>query len=369
MNKTEWAANYKNGSQIQFVEADIAKDPNLNKLRGLEITCALLEEANEMEESAFSVLLTRVGRWKNFEYGIPPLILATCNPDKNWVKQKFYDPWSRGELKEPYYFEQALPYDNPYNTPEYLASLEDLPEAEYARYVKGDWNYASDPNQMVLFEWLTLCFKDTIEEYRRPKYIGIDVAREGNDKTVFCYMDDRGIIKFEEFDQLKSFETGELVSLRIKEFGLKGHNIGVDGIGLGAGVIDDCERRGIYVTTFKSSESPTSNMQHFVFTNMRAQAHWMMREDIREQTIECKHDYEFQKQALQIKYFVEEKQIKIESKKELKKRLGCSPDKWESAVIANFMRHQSGLPSDKRSGGILFVKFKDCFSRSKHVRY
>ena len=56
-------ANYKNGSKILFLGADTEKDPDCDNLKGLELSCALFEEVNQLDERVFDVVRSRVGRW------------------------------------------------------------------------------------------------------------------------------------------------------------------------------------------------------------------------------------------------------------------------------------------------------------------
>jgi phage terminase large subunit len=362
-NKSEFTANYTNGSEIVFVEADIANDPELNKLRGLEITGVDIEEANECTELAFSTLITRVGRWKNYEYDIPPFILLTCNPDNNWVKTKWYEPWAEGKLKAPFYFQQALPGDNPYNSKEYLESLENLPEAEYQRYVKGNWEYGGDPNQLIQFAWYKEC-KTEIDKFAcTPKFLGIDVAREGNDYSTLAFFDDHRLLWIERFKFDTCNPLRDIVKLRMETYKIPQHHVAVDGIGLGASLIDLLIEVKIFVEVFKSSESPESlpdGMEHFVFRNKRAESHWLWRNDIERGNIEICDDSELQKQSLALKYYVEEKFIKISDKKTIKKELGYSPDTAEAAIIGNYVRNQ------QIGGKIIFVKNKS--ARTQSVR-
>lgn len=93
---------YRNGSEILFTWADITKDADLNRVKGLEVTGALIEEANEIDERYFHILKTRIGRWNNHK--CPQFILLTLNPSYGWVKDIFYDPYKAGTLQKPHFF-------------------------------------------------------------------------------------------------------------------------------------------------------------------------------------------------------------------------------------------------------------------------
>jgi len=339
INRTLWFAAYSNGSQIDFVDIDLSKDPELNKVKGLEITGAVLEEANEIEEKGFSIIKTRIGRMRNKELGIKPFILLTCNPDNNWVKDVFFDPWDNGTLKEPYFYLPALPKDNPFLDQDYLDTLEELPEAEHERYVKGNWNYSTNKNQLIMTEWLKAA---QIEETTtKPKYLGIDFAREGDDATVFTYMSDTELLWQERHKYSTANPIADLVEQAILQYDLDPDYIAVDAIGNGASLIDVLIERKVYIGAYKGSETPTSELKLFSFKNRRAEAHWFLREDIRLKRIGVMYNFEFFKQAQVIKYFTSEKCIQIDPKDKVKKDLGYSPDYFDSAVIANFVRHKN----------------------------
>lgn len=343
LHKGDWTYYYKNGSEIIFIEADVSTDPELYKLKGLEVTGVLMEEANEMDEKVFEVLITRIGRWYNAEYGIRQFIMLTCNPSDNWVKYKFYDQWSIGALKEPFYFLQALPQDNTHNTAQYLKGLENLSPAEYERYAKGNWNFSRDPNQLVPFAWYKECIRLEADEdtTRVPKYLGIDVAREGGDYSTLAFYDDYGLLWIERYQYDTCNPLRDIVLKRKAEFRMQSTNIMADGIGLGASLIDLCIEKGVYIEVFKSSEKADgrdTGLESFSFANKRAEAFWVFRQSIERNEITVPNEYELQKQIMVLRYMEEDKCIKIEGKKYMKKRLGYSPDTAEAAIIGNYLR-------------------------------
>ncbi len=350
LNKQDQTWYYKNGSEVIGMGVDISTDPELNDMRGLEPTIIILEEGNELARKVFSVAISRSGQWKNNEYGIPPLVLVTCNPSNEWVKDVFYDRYVENRLNPPFYYQPALPQDNPWNSKQYLKLLETLPEAEYERYVKGNWDYADIPNQLTPYLYFKECLL-TDEEFddqklhREPKYIGVDVAREGDDKTVFCYGDDIGILWWEEYKHKKCSITAPILLAKADEYKIPLFNIICDANGNGAGLIDALDMMGVSITEFKSQEQANGlpDLQRFRFRNKRAEAFWMFRKDVYDKNITYPSHDRFQKQALAMKYLMPDNWIQIESKDKLKKTLqGKSPDHFEAAVMMNYVRHGYG---------------------------
>ena len=347
LHKGDASYVYGNGSEILFMGCNVEDDPELNDMRGLEVTFFVLEEANELAELVFDVAVQRAGRWMNEHFGIPPMVLCTTNPSDNWVKDRFYSPWVEGKLQAPYYFQQALPHDNPHLPKSYLENLEFLPEAQYERMVNGNWDYSDIPNLLTPYLYFRNCTAID-EEFigRKPKYIGIDVAREGNDKTVLCLGDDDGILWFEEYDHDKCAKTVPFIKKHIKDFDIKHADIIFDANGNGAAMDEALSNEKIFATMFKSQE--TKNMkvpelQNYIFKNRRAEAAWLFRKDVYHENISFPYNKQFQRQSIVIRFDMAENYIIIEPKKQLKKRLnGKSPDYWESAVMFNYVRHGMG---------------------------
>jgi len=144
INYASWSMECANGSTILFVNENINADPDLDAWKGLEVNGFVLEEANELSSAAWNKAVERAGSWvvPNGQQP-PPLILLTCNPGLGWVKDTFYDPWKRGTLNAPYYFQPATIADNPHISSEYRDALKNLPEREFRRFVLGDWDSLS----------------------------------------------------------------------------------------------------------------------------------------------------------------------------------------------------------------------------------
>jgi hypothetical protein len=130
---------FKNGSQIIFFGENYNHDKELNRWRGLEVNGFLLEEANELNVKSFYKAIERAGS-HNIPRMPPPIIICTCNPSQNWVKEKFYDPWKKNELNPRWSYIPAKITDNPYVDERYKENLKNMPRFEYKVFVEGDWD-------------------------------------------------------------------------------------------------------------------------------------------------------------------------------------------------------------------------------------
>jgi hypothetical protein len=121
-------------------------DKDLDRFKGLEINGGGIDEINECQEQTLYKLLERSGSWNN-SVGRPPIVvLATCNPANNWVKEEIYDKWIKKKLPETWAYIPSKITDNPHIPADYLKSLQaNMPEYEYLRFVEGDWEVNEKP--------------------------------------------------------------------------------------------------------------------------------------------------------------------------------------------------------------------------------
>lgn len=134
---------FANGSKIFFKSENLMKDPELKWMLGLETNGIFLEQMEGLSEKLFSRAIERAGSWyiPNMP---PPLILGTFNPTDTWVKKKIYDPWRDGSLNETYFFEEALPSDNPFVTEDQWKNWDNLDPISRAQLIEGIWRFLQD---------------------------------------------------------------------------------------------------------------------------------------------------------------------------------------------------------------------------------
>ena len=132
---------FQNGSQIMFFAENYDDDKDLNRWKGLEVNGFLFEEVNELQLQSFYKGVERSGS-HIISNGKQPknLILCTCNPANNWVKELFYDRWKNGTLPERWKYISAKITDNPFIPADYLESLKSMPRYEYEIFVNGNWD-------------------------------------------------------------------------------------------------------------------------------------------------------------------------------------------------------------------------------------
>lgn len=334
-------ARCSNGSEIIFFPEAVHRDPDYDRWKGLEVNGFVLEEANELDERTFHKAIERAGSWKCAGPRQPkPYIILTCNPARNWVMQRFYIPWSQGRLKAPYYFQRALPRDNPHLTTTYvdgLKNLEAVDKGAYKRFVEGDWNVLDDPQQLISFEWLLRA--QTVERVPGARALGVDVARFGDDYSCIAERDGNALVAMERMHGLSTTQLGEVVAKRISDTATSPGLTRIDEVGLGAGVVDHCRAAHFDVYGFNGSHTAPHDdaFPTFKFKNYRGWSWWKVREALRQGLIAI--DVEdtsrlFQDLASPRYTISGDKCIHVESKDDLKKRLGRSPDEGDAFVMA-----------------------------------
>jgi len=340
-------ARYPNGSELLFLWADATKDPDFDNIKGGEYTGCFFNEANQIEQGYFELSKTRVGRWNTSvvdgkELRVRPSIFLDFNPTDNWVKQMFYDKNRDGILGKDVFFQLSLPKHNPYLGEDVMAMLESLPESEYNRYVLGQWDYGDDPQQLIQYMWLKNNFMVAVPNVGRVR-MGIDVARYGDDSSVFAFMRGDTIFKFEEYKKISTTEVAQIAILRMKEYAILPKDIAVDVIGLGAGTVDTLKDAGVDCFSFDSGSKANETYDFFSFANRRAEAHWYFREDLRLDKIDILEHPDFVAEATTNRYEITAKVIKIEGKSDIKKRLRRSPNYLDAAVMVNYLHHRANM--------------------------
>lgn len=328
----DMTAKYPNGSEILFIWADATKDPDLDNVKGLELTGCLIEEANQIDKRYFDILKTRVGRWNN--HLCPAFIMLNLNPSLGWVKELFYDNHLNGTLPDKHFFMEFDEEDaRQCAGDEYVKQLSDLPDQEYQRFVKNKWDYSDVPNQLIKYEWYRQCIADEPPVDPLVRALGaIDPAWEGDDATVFGFMHGNHIGWWEAYDKQDPDFTGVLGYQRAKEHYIKPGDLIVDPIGVGAATALKLRNDLKFEPDlFIAGAAPVNVFGMLEMYNKHSEAGWLLREALRNEEITITHHPDLQRQLLAIKYSIDEKKFRIRPKPEVKKEIGESPGLYDVA--------------------------------------
>jgi hypothetical protein len=335
INQSTWTAECVNGSEIIFFPEGFDRDPDLDRWKGLEVNGFLLEEANELNEKSLYKAIERAGSWftKDINNQPPPMVICTFNPAQNWVRRIFYDPWRTGTIQAPYYFLPATIQDN----------LKNLPPAEYKRFVEGDWEVNDDPDQLIKAEWVIACQRlEHIPTVSPRRKLGVDVARFGDDQSVFAMVTDSTLDFTKPFlhvptDRLAAFTMNYINDTDLP---IKAEDVHIDSVGVGGGVVDIMRKHGYKVTEIISGAKPIPRAgSFFKFANLRSQMWWEFREKLRTGIFSLPAEIEpkLLGDLTAPRYEIRsDKVIMVESKQDIKLRLGRSTDYGDAVVYAAF---------------------------------
>ena len=241
-------------------------------------------------------------------------------------------------------FIPARVQDNPYLGRDYLATLQALPEPMRSKMLFGDFKAGREDNayQVIPSEWVRLAQ----ERWRcRPRpqtpmsALGVDVARGGRDRTIITPRYDNWL-----GEQLvypgSSTPDGSAVARLVIAARRDQARVNIDIIGVGSSPYD-CLRTmlGYAVVAMNSSEASTKRDKtgQLGFVNQRAEWWWAMRDALDpdgDTELALPPDPELKSDLCAPSWKVTARGIQVESKDEIIKRIGRSPDKGDSAVYA-----------------------------------
>lgn len=225
------------------------------------------------------------------------------------------------------YVQHTTQEDNPWIGDDYMEAFERLDGSMYTIYVEGKMARSDDPDQVIPYKYVQRG-KD-LEPEPGPRYLGVDVARFGSDKTVFAEVEGNAATGFEQHDALDTSRISTLTKQRQKETGIPWNHIGVDAVGIGAGVVDQLPRE---VTSVKAGASPATYREgesQYDFYNLRSQLWWVLREALKDYRLAlpdppsslvedlCAPRYDFRGKKME---------VRVEPKEDIKGRLGRSTD-------------------------------------------
>jgi len=167
---------------------------------------------------------------------------------------------------------------------------------------------------------------------------GVDIARTGEDKSVCYIRNGPTFIHLEEWSKADLMESAGRIEWMYNRYGAEA--IVVDADGIGAGVYDRLREQKLPVFAFHGSArcERRDRTGELGFRNLRSFAWWNLRELLEPmfgRSIEVPRDKELFEELVVTKYSLRSGAlIEAESKDDIKKRLGRSPDKGDAMAYA-----------------------------------
>lgn len=318
----------QNGSAIYY--GGLGDDQKaIERLKSMELGWFAIDEASETTERFFLMLASRLRiKLPDIRY----FGLLASNPDPGWLKHRFID------RKEPdHVFIPALPRDNGKLAPGYIERLEAIfPDAWRKQFLEGDWTAFEGINNVFPFQAISKAMQNEIEP-GKPRELGIDVARYGDDEFVIVLREGGKVSIRRRIKKSDLMEATGIVVQEIKDLNPDG--VKVDADGLGSGVVDrlgevmPCEwLLKVGITEIHAGVRANDSER---FRNRKAEIYWGFRERLIAGEVSLPDDLDLQAQLTSITYKVNSTgQIEIISKEEMKRNGLKSPDIAEAVIYA-----------------------------------
>jgi phage terminase large subunit len=343
-----------NDSVISFAEADRSKDPDQQKIKGIDATGNHIDEANELADDTFEMIESRKGRSNRF--GQPSLNIITMNPNNGWSRKKYYDPYKAGTLPENVVVIEFTLEDS-WQSKQDIQRLLQKSKWWVQRYLLNNWDYSDESGSILNSRWFAEAMS---RELNRGSLCssGLDVAiKRGGDRAVYALW--QGLTLVDIVVIKERDEETDTAALADKNIELNSRNrVGfkysaVDAVGNGAGVIGSGREKGHMFYEYVSGAKPIERLsftENPSVDELLSTKYDMLRSQVihafalgMEQGLVklyegCPYLEELQAEAMEHGYDETKSQLKIESKDTIKSRTGESPDIFDAVIMGFLMQ-------------------------------
>ena len=162
------------------------------------------------------------------------------------------------------------------------------------------------------------------------KWAGIDVAREGDDLSVFTVREGSRVIYIDSWGKTNEMETAGIILLKLERFGIEDKHVNIDA--MPAGVYDRLRELKHYVNGIIFGGT-AKDPDHYI--NIRAEMYDNLRKRFEEGTISIPDDHFLIAQLTGIRFKIaSDRKLQIISKDEMKHTYHLnSPDKADSLAL------------------------------------
>lgn len=348
-NKQDFTITFKhNKSVIPFIEADITKDRQGRKIKGINATGNHIDEADELDQTMFVTATSRRGR-RN-EHRQPSLSIITMNPNDTYLKELYYDAWKAGTLpSDTVVIEFTL--EDSWQSPADIEAMKRNPKPWRERFLFNNWKYQDDVDSLFKYRHFDAALTTELDQNAK-RSVGYDVARSGSDRSVCALWYGKTLVDIQiskgKDEQIGTDDQALWLIKYLTQNSVLAQHTEVDAVGVGVGVVDFMKSRGLKVSEFISGSTPSSD----TYDMLRSEVIYAFSRGLETGEIKiyegCPYRNELISEAMAHNHKTTDKKLAVESKDEVKKRTGSlSPDIFDAVVMG--LRQQVG--AGKRKGG------------------
>jgi hypothetical protein len=242
--------------------------------------------------------------------------------------------------------------DNKFQPAAYRAVLQAMPEPLRSQLLFGDFKKGREDNafQVIPSAWVDAAqarWRARPRPSVRMSALGVDVARGGKDKTTIAPRYENWFDELRRFPG-KSTPDGPAVAALVVAHRADNCVVNIDVIGVGSSPYD-CLRvtigdKAVPMNGAEGSDKHDKSGQ-LGFVNQRAEWYWGLREDLDPasgQDLALPPDPELKADLCAARWKLTVRGIQIESKEEIIKRIGRSPDAGDALVNAHAIKAVPG---------------------------
>jgi hypothetical protein len=326
-NSQRSLVRFLNGSEVILTGLDATEE--LDRFSSTELALICIDQAEEVEQSHYVALITRL-RQRLPDGTFPPYkILVSANPKVCYLKDRFILNPIVGKR-------EFFPFRAKNNTklpPDYIDrlkdALKDLP-AMYSALVEGSWDIIEDNDAIISYSKIELASKRRKKlAYFDKRLVSIDVAREGDDLTCI-YGWDGAKVAAEEIYGKKDLDVTAYKGVAMLNK-LQANCIIWDADGIGGGLRSNLKNiipTGTELIEFHGMGKSTDER----YFNQRAQAWFEAAELFNNDLISIPDDPVLVGELASIKFEYRLGKLIVEAKTDVKKRLSKSPDRADAIV-------------------------------------
>jgi hypothetical protein len=295
----------------------------------------LADEASGIDEDIFDVLLGTLGT------GVGGRMIMTSNPLR--ASGRFYETFTTEGMEKTWDLDFFSAHESPIISKEWIEEMAERYGEDsdiYRVRVLGRFPRRAS-SQFFSSDFITAAIENRLPEATYmyfPRIIGADIARFGDDRTVFVVRQGPKILDVTTFQGLDTMRVSSELYEYYKKW--KATMICIDAIGVGAGVFDRCKQLQMPVHQVVVSQKSTDPQQ---YCNLRAQLYGLCKQWL-ENGADIPNIHDMKKQFLSMEYgFNNKMQVQMISKKDLKSKGLDSPD-IPDAVSLTFAKDAINMP-------------------------